>query len=572
MVSQLVAGAGPTATVHHEASSTVDRGMRAEAPAALTTSPSARPSLNLQPSLFSSCLRLRSSFSTSTKMGQVAELRPTADDILPVAVSYPTLPLNDDALPKISPISIPPEFEKESEVIPLPPTRPRVPSHTPLTFRLSQDARGNGPSARPTYWTHNMYQGPNGELVTLHYCPSTDIAERVARLFQEDRVLGFDMEWKAQAHSREGIKKNVALIQLANESRVGLFHVAVFREPEQAHLLMPPTLKKILESPEITKVGVSIKADCTRLRNFLGLDPQGLFELSHLHRLVKYSVEEPAKVNRKLVSLTEQAEEHFGMPIWKGDDVRSGDWTRTLDRRQMDYAATDAYAVLHLYDVLEAKRRQMNPTPPHPTHAELGLPVRLTEEPVSQSAERATGGGRKRIRASTRADFANDEEAETSIPDTDYTPGSEDSKSSRMKTTMVKGFISNHPHVALADAWALAFYPPTPGDSNSNSNSTSTSTGTRFSAPTERAWRSHLRAYALWHSHGYEVEVIAKILRDPPLQRSTVAMYIAEALRKEKLENDVARLRKVLDHLSSTYRPRYQYLLYDNARARGTPG
>lgn len=557
MVSQLVAGAGPTATIHHEASNAVDRGMRAGAPVAMTTTPSARPSLNLQPSLFSSGLRLRSSFSTSTKIGQLAELRPTADELLPPAISYPNLPFNDDALPTISPISIPRECENESEVVPPLPTRPRIPSHTPLTFRFTNDARCKGPSGGPTYWTHKMYQGPNGELVTLHYCPSTEITERVARLFHEDRVLGFDMEWKAQAHSREGIKKNVALIQLANESRVGLFHVAVFQEPEQAQLLMPPTLKKIIESPEITKVGVSIKADCTRLRNFLGLDPQGLFELSHLHRLVKYSVDEPAKVNRKLVSLSEQAEEHLGMPIWKGDDVRSGDWTRALDRRQMDYAATDAYAVLHLYDVLETKRRQMDPTPPHPTHAELDLPVRLAEEQITQSTAGATGVGRKRIVSSTRANMADDEEAETSIPNAEYPPRSEDVKSSRRKITE-KGYISKHPHFDLADTWALGYYQSTPDGSNS----------TRSLASPEHARRAQLRAYALWHSHGHEVDDIARVLRDPPLQRSTVAMYIVEALRKEKLENDVARLRAVLDHLPAARKRRYQYLLYN---ARGTP-
>lgn len=47
-------------------------------------------------------------------------------------------------------------------------------------------------------------------------------------------------------------------------------------------------------------------------------------------------------------------------------------------------AAVDPYACLRLYRVMEAKRRAMNPTPPRPAYAELGLPILLADgKPVA---------------------------------------------------------------------------------------------------------------------------------------------------------------------------------------------
>ena len=76
--------------------------------------------------------------------------------------------------------------------------------------------------------------------------------------------------------------------------------------------------------------GVAIKADCTRLRKFLGIDTQGIFELSHLYKLVKYSSEDVKKINKTLVSLAQQVQEHLQLPLAKGD-VRMSDWSNTQD-------------------------------------------------------------------------------------------------------------------------------------------------------------------------------------------------------------------------------------------------
>lgn len=192
----------------------------------------------------------------------------------------------------------------------------------------------------PKFWSHSSHKSPDGKDLIVHYCKSLKSTEEVARYFLEDQILGFDLEWKAQASASDSLQNNVSLIQLANKSRIALFQVALFKPARGIEDLVAPSLKKILESPTITKVGVSIKADCTRLRKFLNINSRAIFELSHLHKLVKYCRSSPRLINKRLVSLNEQVEEHFGLPLEKEESVRCGDWTTALSYPQVQCECT----------------------------------------------------------------------------------------------------------------------------------------------------------------------------------------------------------------------------------------
>lgn len=205
------------------------------------------------------------------------------------------------------------------------------PSQTiPSTFELKEKK-----VATPLFWNHNLHRGPDGRKLIVHYCQSLEGTEAIAQHFLKSKVIGFDMEWKAQASSLDSIQDNLSLIQLANEERIALFQIAKFRPARYLQDFVAPSLKRVLESPEITKVGVAIKADSTRLRKYLGIEARSIFELSHLFRLVKYGLTSPELVNKRSVNLSEQIEEHFGLPLDKDDDVRRGDWTRALSYRQV---------------------------------------------------------------------------------------------------------------------------------------------------------------------------------------------------------------------------------------------
>jgi ribonuclease D len=169
----------------------------------------------------------------------------------------------------------------------------------------------------------------------VHYCKSLESTETVAQHFLNSKVVGFDMEWKAQASAMDSIQNNLSLIQIANEERIALFQIALFKPARSLEDFVAPSLKRIIESADITKVGVSIKADSTRLRKYLGVEAKSIFELSHLYKLVKYGQTQPKLVNKRTVNLSEQVEEHLGLPLEKSDDVRCGDWARSLNYRQV---------------------------------------------------------------------------------------------------------------------------------------------------------------------------------------------------------------------------------------------
>lgn len=253
----------------------------------------------------------------------------------------------------------------------------------------TQKAQADSPtdSATPKFWSHRMHKGPDGKDIVVHYCKTLQSTEDVAKHFLDDELVGFDMEWKAQASSSDSLQKNLSLIQLANEKRIALFHIALFKPATELDHFVAPTLRQIMESPSITKVGVSIKADCTRLRKYLGINPRGIFELSHLHKLVRYCQTTPKLINKRLVNLNDQVEHHFGLPMRKDGDVRCGDWARPLKYDQIQYAASDPFACVCLFNTMDHKRKAIVPTPPRPAHAELDLPIRLVEEEVAVDEE-----------------------------------------------------------------------------------------------------------------------------------------------------------------------------------------
>jgi hypothetical protein len=255
------------------------------------------------------------------------------------------------------------------------------------------NVKGDG-KVTPSFWSHSHQRAPDGQKLIVHYCRSLESTEEVAKHFLNSKVIGFDMEWKAQVFASDSIQNNLSLIQIANEERIALFQIALFKPARNLEDFVAPSLRRILESPDITKVGVAIKADSTRLRKYLGIEARSIFELSHLFKLVKHGQANPKLVNKRSVNLSEQIQEHFGMPLEKSEDVRCSDWSRALNYRQVQCeflptnhfkwiytnvslldAATDPYACLCLFNALEQKREAMDPVPPRPAHAELNQPI-----------------------------------------------------------------------------------------------------------------------------------------------------------------------------------------------------
>lgn len=271
-------------------------------------------------------------------------------------------------------------------------------------------------STRTTYWSHTWYKDVHNHPVRVFYSNNLEHSEELARRFLSERVIGFDMEWKFDVKNKgkvyTGIKDNISLIQLARDGEVALFHIAR-HAGEDVPSLFAPSLLKIITSPTITKTGVAIhNADASRLRKFANITARGLFELSHLYRLLKYAETQPQEVTRGVKSLTEQVEAHLGFPLFKGP-VRTSDWTQHLTEQHRSYAAGDAYAGLILYHTMNPKRLTMDPIPPIPAFSELYLPILLGEKKVAG------------IRQQENPPDHTDGPLETTVPSAESSPGFE---------------------------------------------------------------------------------------------------------------------------------------------------
>ena len=404
--------------------------------------------------------------------------------------------------------------EKEAEEDPEQHDLPRTTSGFTMSEEVFRAAKNAAPGSPESFWTHTLYRGPEQEgvepKVKVHYCRSKHTTERtLQQYFVNKKVLGFDIEWQPETHKNSGAKKNVSLVQLATEDRIGLFHIALYPK-DDVEDLVAPTLRRIMEDPSVTKVGVAIKADCTRLRKFLKIDSRGIFELSHLYKLVKFSSSKDFKlINKRLVSLSTQVQEHLHLPMYKGSEVRSSDWSQPLQMDQIVYAASDSYAGVHLFDTLEIKRKSLGPMPPRPYHAEENKPIRLAEGveiPTDEELEpeEETPVSKKPYKRPPPSYFKDvsleidklDPEFSISIP-TPTTPAlTTRSKSSSLKATL------KSPLVLAAGALADSY---------------------RSSHPKNKATPSSLRCYFLWyHNPDLSLSDIAGLLREVPLQTTTV--------------------------------------------------
>ncbi|KAF2815633.1 ribonuclease H-like protein, partial [Mytilinidion resinicola] len=242
-------------------------------------------------------------------------------------------------------------------------------------MRRPQELINGSVSGRP-YWSYTLYRGPKKEMVQVHYCGTKASSEAAAQKFLNEKVLGFDMEWPIHPTS-DRLQQMIGLIQVASESQIALFHLGVHTGTTVDDILAP-SLRYLIESKNIVKAGNNIwVADCPRLINFFGLKPRGIVDLTVLHRVVKYGATDPRKARGRCIAMAKIVEEHLFLPLNKDPNERTSNWSRGLNQKQMNYAATDAYAGVILYHTLDWKRRSMKPIQPMPEFKELELPIKL---------------------------------------------------------------------------------------------------------------------------------------------------------------------------------------------------
>ncbi|EPS39354.1 hypothetical protein H072_6863 [Dactylellina haptotyla CBS 200.50] len=318
-----------------------------------------------------------------------------------------------------------------------------------------------------------------GKTPTVVYVTNVQEMEKVSKEFENEKFIGFDMEWHwakrlVPPRNDRDIRLGCSVIQISNDEKIVIFHLAKF--PAATKTFLSPTLKKIIEDPEIIKSGVQIKNDMRRLSLLIPINPAGILDLADLHSLLFAAQRNDLKSGEKLPgSLTALCELYLKLPLFKGD-VRTSDWSLAMTEQQRIYAANDVYASHRLFEVMDGIRRSLNPRPALPPLQQINH-LETCELYYKRKAEAA--------------------------------------KPKPQKPTAIRVPKDPSPELGKAYEWIKEYAKTVPGE-------------------VLTATVADLRCYALWHHQNMDVEEVAAACRDPPLGTGYVATRILEAVRQEK--------------------------------------
>lgn len=158
-----------------------------------------------------------------------------------------------------------------------------------------------------------------------------EVLPKIAREIGKYDVIGFDTETRPSF--RKGQFYSVSLLQVAIPGKVFLVRVN--------HTGMTPELRSLFENKNIVKAGVGIRDDIKALQKLNWFEPAGFLDLSVLARQAGLQVESVKKLTALLL----------GFRISKG--AQTSNWEApTFTKKQVEYAATDAWVCLELYNRL----------------------------------------------------------------------------------------------------------------------------------------------------------------------------------------------------------------------------
>lgn len=142
-------------------------------------------------------------------------------------------------------------------------------------------------------------------------------------------ILGFDTETRPSF--TKGHQNKVSLLQVSTRDTCFLFRLNRFG--------LCPAIKKLLETKNVKKIGLSWDDDVRSLKALGNFKSQGFFELQD--HMLELGVED--------TSLAKLYANIFGQRISKREQLSNWE-ADVLSAKQQNYAATDAWACIMLYE------------------------------------------------------------------------------------------------------------------------------------------------------------------------------------------------------------------------------
>ena len=156
-------------------------------------------------------------------------------------------------------------------------------------------------------------------------------AEKAIDYLSSKDILGFDSE--TRPNFKKGSSNKIALIQLATQDACFLFRLN--------YIGIPDGLIHILTSPEIKKIGLSLKDDFSAIRGRMIIKPANFVDLQTIVK--EYDITD--------IGLQRIYGILFGKRIAKGQRLTNWE-AEILTEAQKKYAALDAWACLQIYNKL----------------------------------------------------------------------------------------------------------------------------------------------------------------------------------------------------------------------------
>ncbi|KAL0047414.1 hypothetical protein WJX82_002778 [Trebouxia sp. C0006] len=208
----------------------------------------------------------------------------------------------------------------------------------PLSFAQQEKRPAPAATAALDYKGHTIYAYTAVEVD--YHCTQL--------LKDPPSTVGFDIEWRVTYKAGQAPRKT-ALLQLCSRRQHGQYQCLLLHI---AHSGLTPALVQILESEEMKKIGVGISGDAHKLHRDFGVQCVGLVCLSE-EANVRLCSSANGRMPQKW-SLAGLMQELLHLTLDKGIDIRCSNWeTCPLSSEQKAYAATDAYAAVKLYQVLQ---------------------------------------------------------------------------------------------------------------------------------------------------------------------------------------------------------------------------
>ncbi|KAK4768531.1 hypothetical protein SAY87_003672 [Trapa incisa] len=153
-------------------------------------------------------------------------------------------------------------------------------------------------------------------------------------------AIGFDIEWRPTFRRGFPARKAAVMQICCSADYCYVLHII--------HSGVPPSLKLLLEDNTIVKVGVGVFNDAIKVQKDYNVSVQACEDLSCLAK--GKLVHDQSRWS--LASLTETL---VSKQLPKPKNIRLGNWEALfLSKEQLEYAAMDAFASWHLYEVLKS--------------------------------------------------------------------------------------------------------------------------------------------------------------------------------------------------------------------------